>query len=231
MRVIDLKVHQKVVNFVPMQLGPIAIASDPARDRVLVLNYLSSSLTVASGKLFAPSAKFPAAQLAAYRQGRGERLQRPARTLPGVPEGLPCEHLLVANPDTSAETKLYLGAVSIRRPRTGARTATRAYTRSATCRRRYVKSFPAVGHWLSLVPVLPFLDLLVELFCCWVMPDTFGRYAAADLRRGALAGAAVPVPARPCAEGADTLQAFEALGTVTGLFGKFLQFGKVATDT
>ena len=35
-----------------MQLGPIAIASDPARDRVLVLNYLSSSLTVADGSLF-----------------------------------------------------------------------------------------------------------------------------------------------------------------------------------
>ncbi len=43
-----------------------------------------------------------------------------------------------------------------------------------------MKSFPAIGHWLSLVPILPFLDLMVELFCCWVMPDTFGRYQAAD---------------------------------------------------
>ena len=133
MRVIDLKVHQKVVNFVPMQLGPIAIASDPARDRVLVLNYLSSSLTVASGKLSAPSAKFPAAQLAAYRQAAVNAYNDLlARFLEYLKDCL-CEHLLVANPDTSAETKLYLGAVSIRRP-TGARTATRAYTRSATCR-------------------------------------------------------------------------------------------------
>ena len=179
MRVIDLKVHQKVVNFVPMQLGPIAIASDPARDRVLVLNYLSSSLTVASGKLFA-ECQVPGRAAGRLPTGRGERLQRPARTLPGVPEGL-VEHLLVANPDTSAETKLYLGAVSIRRPGRPARGRRLARIQGLQpVARRYVKSFPAVGHWLSLVPVLPFLDLLVELFCCWVMPDTFGRYAAAD---------------------------------------------------
>jgi hypothetical protein len=230
-RVIDLKAHAKVQHFVPMQLGPIAIASDPARDRVLVLNYLSSSLTVATGKLFAPTAKFPAAQLAAYRQAAVNAYNDLlARFLEYLKDCL-CEHLLVANPDTSAETKLYLGAVSIRRPRAPAEGESRVYKVCNLSRRRYVKSFPAVGHWLSLVPVLPFLDLLVELFCCWVMPDTFGRYAAADYDESKSLDPQFPFRLGRAREGADTLQAFEALGTVAGLFGKFLQFGKVATDS
>ena len=230
-RVIDLRAHQKVTNFVPMQLGPIAIASDPAHDRVLVLNYLSSSLTVASGKLFAPGAKFPAAALAAYRQAAVNAYNDLlARFLEYLKDCL-CEHLLVANPDTSAETKLYLGAVSIRKPKDQARADSRVYKVCNLSRRRYVKSFPAVGHWLSLVPVLPFLDLLVELFCCWVMPDTFGRYAAADYDESRSQEPQFPFNLGRAREGTDTLQAFEALGLVTGVFGKFLQFGKVATDT
>ena len=75
-----------------------------------------------------------------------------------------------------------------------------------------MKSFPAVGHWLSLVPVLPFLDLLVELFCCWVMPDTFGRYAAADFDEERSLEPQFPFRLGRAREGADTLQAFEALG-------------------
>jgi hypothetical protein len=33
-------------------------------------------------------------------------------------------------------------------------------------RRRYVKSFPTVGYWLSLVPLLPMLRELLGEFCC-----------------------------------------------------------------
>ncbi len=229
-RVVDLGSHEKATNFVPMQLGPIAIASDPARDRVLVLNHLSSSLTVASGKLFGPRAKFPAAQLAAYRQAAVNAYNDLlARFLEYLKDCL-CEHLLVANPDTSAQTKLYLGAVSIRKPKDQPEGDSRVYKVCNLSRRRYVKSFPAVGHWLSLMPVLPFLDLLVELFCCWVMPDTFGRYAAADYDEQRSQDPQFPFRLGRAREGADTLQAFEALGLVGGVFGKFLQFGKVATD-
>ncbi len=228
-RIVDMTSNAKSVNFVPMQLGPIAITSDPRADRVYVLNYLSSSLTVADGSLFRPSARFPVAQLAAYRQAAVNAYNDLlARFLEYLKDCL-CEHLLVAEPDTDAETKLYLGAVSIRRPR-DERGLPRVYKVCNLSRRRYVKSFPAVGHWLSLVPILPFLDLLVELFCCWVMPDTFGRYAAADFDESRSQDPAFPFQLGRAREGADTVQAFEALGAVAGLFGKFLQFGKVAAD-
>ena len=52
-RLVNMKSHAKTKNFVPTQLGPIAIASDAKQ--VCVLNYLSSTLTVADGKLFGTS--------------------------------------------------------------------------------------------------------------------------------------------------------------------------------
>jgi hypothetical protein len=229
-RVVDMKSNTKSPNFVPTQLGPIAITSDPARNRVYVLNYLSSTLTVADGELFAPSARFPVAALAAYRQAAVNAYNDLlARFLEYLKDCL-CEHLLVASPDTAAETKLYLGAVSIRRPKEE-RAVPRVYKVCNLSRRRYVKSFPAIGHWLSLVPILPFLDLMMEMFCCWVMPDTFGRYSAADYDESRSQNPQFGFRLGRAREGADTVQAFEALGLVSGLFGKFLQFGRVTGDT
>lgn len=57
-RILDMDSNQGSPNLVPMQLGPIAVAADPARDRVHVLNYLSSTLTTARGDLFDPGAPF-----------------------------------------------------------------------------------------------------------------------------------------------------------------------------
>jgi hypothetical protein len=44
-------------------------------------------------------------------------------------------------------------------------------------RRHYVKSFPTVGYWLSLVPVLPAFREVVGRFCCALLPELFGRYS------------------------------------------------------
>ncbi|MEP6666071.1 MAG: hypothetical protein ABJA81_06455, partial [Nocardioidaceae bacterium] len=47
-------------------------------------------------------------------------------------------------------------------------------------RRRYVKSFPTVGYWLSLVPVIPALREVVTKVCCAALQDSFGPYKTAD---------------------------------------------------
>lgn len=228
-RMVDMRSNAKIANFVPTQLGPIAIASDPPRDRVYVLNYLSSTLTVADGSLFDTAPPFPAAQLAAYRQAAVNAYNDLlARFLEYLKDCL-CEHLLVANPDTTGDSKLYLGAVSIRTVKAREQ-GPQVYKVCNLSRRRYVKSFPAIGHWLSLVPVLPFLDLLVELFCCWVMPDTFGRYAVADFDESSSQSPEVRFRIGRVREGTDTVQAFDALGTVGSLFGKFMTFKNVAGD-
>lgn len=227
-RLVNMKSHAKTKNFVPTQLGPIAITSDAKQ--VYVLNYLSSTLTVADGRLFGTSS-FPVSALAAYRKAAVEAYNDLlARFLEYLKDCL-CEHLLVANPDTDGDTTLYLAAVSVRVPREGGAKDSRVYKVCNLSRRRYVKSFPAIGHWLSLVPVLPFLDLMVELFCCWVMPDTFGRYAVADFDESASEDPSVRFRIGTAREGTDTLQAFDALGAVSGLFGKFMEMKDVARDS
>jgi hypothetical protein len=225
-RLVDMRSHERATNFVPMQLGPIAIASDPAQNRVLVLNYLSSTLVVGDGNLFAPAPAFPVKELAAYRQAAVNAYNDLlARFLEYLKDCL-CEHLLVASPDTTADTRLYLGAVTIRLREQ----QSRVYKVCNLSRRRYVKTLPAIGHWLSLVPVLPFLDLLVEQFCCWVLPDQFDRYAAADFDENASQSPRTRFSLGTARQGTDTAQAFVALGLVGQLLGKFQQFGKVARD-
>jgi hypothetical protein len=225
-RLVDMRSHEKVTNFVPMQLGPIGIAADPAKNRVLVLNYLSSTLVMADGNLFAAAPPFPVAALAAYRQAAVNAYNDLlARFLEYLKDCL-CEHLLVASPDTTADTRLYLCAVTIRRQEQ----ESRVYKVCNLSRRRYVKSLPAIGHWLSLVPVLPFLDLLVERFCCWVLPDQFDTYSAAEFDESVSQSPQTRFRLGTARQGADTAQAFDALGTIGQVFGKFLQFGKVARD-
>jgi hypothetical protein len=41
--------------------------------------------------------------------------------------------------------------------------------------RKYVKTFPMVEYWLSLIPVIPLVRYLFERLCCSVLPSAFAR--------------------------------------------------------
>jgi hypothetical protein len=56
----------------------------------------------------------------------------------------------------------------------------RLAARSDWSRRKYVKCFPTVGYWLSLVPVLPTLRDAIGRLCCTVLVEHTSRYATAD---------------------------------------------------
>jgi hypothetical protein len=43
-------------------------------------------------------------------------------------------------------------------------------------KRKYVKSFPTMGYWFSLIPVWPMLTSLVSNFCCAVIPNIFDGF-------------------------------------------------------
>jgi len=81
-----------------------------------------------------------------------------------------CDRILVNCPHCEEDDSLYLGCIQIRN--------SEVYRICNLSRRRYVKTFPTVGYWLSIVPILPVLKWMVAKFCCAVLPDYFSKFQA-----------------------------------------------------
>ena len=47
-------------------------------------------------------------------------------------------------------------------------------------KRKIVKSFPTVGYWLSLIPIIPVVKVLIEKFCCLALRSRFSKMEVAD---------------------------------------------------
>ncbi len=172
LRLVDAKQHTLASPYLlPMQVNPVAIATDGTN--VYVLNYLSNTIiTITDRGLLDPNfaTKPILDDLAAYRAAA---LNAFADLTGGFAEYLKdclCDHLLVDCPDPQADPKIYLGTVRIR-----------GSLVDRICnlnKRRYVKSFPTVGYWLSLFPVLPLFKWAIARFCCITIPDTMSKYEA-----------------------------------------------------
>src|SRR5262249_2651486 len=78
-----------------------------------------------------------------------------------------CDHLMVACPACSEDERIYLGSIAIRDEQ--------VYKVCNFSRRRYVKSFPTIDYWLSVVPIMPLLQRAAEEICCMALPDLFRR--------------------------------------------------------
>jgi hypothetical protein len=168
-RMLDMRTNQIVAGYLlPMQVGPLAITSDSQRQRVFVLNHLSNTITTANGTLFRPEFRFPLSTLAAYRKAAVEAFMDLAGGLLQYLKDCLCDHFLTNCPECTGEEKLYLGVVSIR--------DNQVYKVCNFTQRREVKSFPKLGYWLSLIPIMPFFDRAIEELCCRVLPEMFGRY-------------------------------------------------------
>jgi hypothetical protein len=169
-RMVNLVGNAFVASWVlPTQLAPAAIAATDA-GRVVVLNQFSDTLTVIDPKLITPKFVFPSATLAKYR---ADMLNAFADLLGGFLQYAKdrlFHHFLVRCPQPTGAEKLWLGCVSIR--------GRQVYKVCNFSRRRYVKSFPTVGYWLSLAPIQPLIAKAVEWLGCMVLPESFGRYNA-----------------------------------------------------
>lgn len=154
----------------PVQISPLSIAVAPQAERVFVLNYVSNTLSSIPAKLLVPKNQISLQELVTYRTGV---INAFADLLGGVLQYLKdcfCDHLLVKCPTCDGDEKLYLACISIQN--------NQVYQVCNFSRRRYVKSFPTVGYWLSLIPIVPLLSKAVEKFCCMVLPNFFGKYFA-----------------------------------------------------
>jgi hypothetical protein len=185
LRMVDLSKHRLVPGFaLPTQVAPVAVALDGIRGSAYVLNYVSNTLTVVPKEQLDPDYEFPFEVLAGYRKAILEAL---ADLLAGFLQYLKdclCHHLLVNCPECTGDEKLYLACISIREGS--------VYNVCNFSRRRYVKSFPTVGYWMSLVPVMPLLRRWVEQLCCMILPELFGRYQAPGYDESAVGAASGP---------------------------------------
>jgi hypothetical protein len=92
--------------------------------------------------------------------------------------------------------------------------------------RKYVKSFPTVGYWLSLFPIMPFVSRAVEMFCCSILPSFFGRFNAPEAepgRENRVKGATVR-------KGMGVYQQTNFRSLISDRLGKFKLGGQLLTD-
>jgi hypothetical protein len=156
---------------IPVQVAPTSVAADPLEPRhVVALNLWSNSLTVVDAKLVMGDS-FDLEPLVAYRRDAVEAFADLVGGFAQYLKDCVCDHLLVRCPTPPDDKDLELAAVSIR--------GGSVHKVCNFSRRRYVKSFPTIGYWLSLVPVLPALREVLGRVCCAVLPEYFGSYSTA----------------------------------------------------
>jgi len=160
----------------PTEWYPYSIAVGPSSQEgsqtVYILNAANMTITAApAGMLMpSPSASVSLKKLATYRDGVLEAF---ADLLGLILQDLKdcfCNRFLVNCPACDGEEKLYLGDIQI--------VDSQVYKICNLDRRRYVKSFPTYGYWLSIIPILPLMKYLVAELCCYVLPDFFSKYKA-----------------------------------------------------
>jgi len=171
-RVLDCSRHEFLDRLmIPVQVAPMSSTATYVKARqAVVLNQVSNSLTAIDVDIIMGDA-FDLSALVAYRRAAVEAFADLVGGLAQYLKDCICDHILVKCPPEQQNKDLDLAAVSIR--------AGSVYKVCNFSRRRYVKSFPTVGYWLSLVPVLPALRELVGRACCALLPEYVGRYHTA----------------------------------------------------
>jgi hypothetical protein len=97
-------------------------------------------------------------------------------------------------------------------------------------KRRYVKSFPTVGYWLSLIPVIPLVRTLIEKLCCLVLPSIFEKYLAPGTRAN-YAMNFDPAATRKTVARFQSFRLNDAITALTGAFAPVRSFARDAAFT
>jgi hypothetical protein len=210
-----------------LQLMPLALAYQPELKQVYALNVISSTLTAIPQEYLDPEdgpgvAPPPGSEeyletLAGYRQAIFDAFIDLTGGLLQYLKDCLCDHFLVNCPECDTGEEIYLACVSVRGGQV-----------DKVCnfsRRRYVKSFPTVGYWLSLVPIAPFIDRAVEEFCCLVLPGLFSKATAP-----AANAYQAPVTGLQMRSGLATAMTTDFRGMLSSRIGQVRLGRQVATD-
>jgi hypothetical protein len=156
---------------IPVQIIPIDIVGNPARNEMYVLNLLSSTVsTIDLTAVFTGPPAYtvePPITLSQYRTQMIHAFTDLTKVFGQYLKDCFCEHFLVDCPDCHRDDKLYLGSIEIRiDPKTG---NPEVYKICNFTKRRYVQSEQLMQYWLSAIPIIPILKQVVADFCCKVV--------------------------------------------------------------
>jgi hypothetical protein len=169
----------------PVQVGPVSMASAKEPQNIYVLNKVSNTLTVIPKTLLSaeekPDVQVPGSPqyLSALYQYRAQAIEAYADLLGGAAQYLKdCffYHFLINCPECHGDEKIYLASVFI--------SGDQVNQICNYSRRKYVKSFPTVEYWFSVIPVIPLISRAFEEAACFVLPDLFGKYHAPQETNG-----------------------------------------------
>ena len=149
---------------IPVQIQPVDVVVNKDNGQIYSLNFLSNTVSVIPAKELAVTDAF-LDTLATYRTDVLLAFYGLFGNVLQYIKDCFCDHLLVKCPDCDGDEIVYLANVEIR--------GREIYKVCNFDKRKYVKSFPTVDYWLSLVPIAPLIKKAVSTFCCWVLPEFF----------------------------------------------------------
>jgi len=157
-----------VVERIPVQIMPTALAISREQGNVYALNFASNTLSAIPPDELNVSQSFNDA-LAKYRW---EVLLAFVALVGNLLQNLKdcfCHLLLMNCPDCDEKDKVWLATITVK--------DNEVYKICNIGKRKDVWTFPKFEYWLSLVPILPVLKLGVSKICCAIFPNIFNSYA------------------------------------------------------
>jgi hypothetical protein len=208
----------------PTELYPLSIGVGPSSNAgaqtVYILNSINRTITAVPAGMLEPSPA-TSVSLTELETYRDDVLDAFADLLGLILQDLKdclCDRFLVNCPSCDGDEKLYLGDIQI--------SDSQVYRICNLDRRRYVKSFPTYGYWLSIIPILPILKWLVSELCCAVLPDFFRKYQA-----GQTVGSKDYVTNDQTFNATSFLKGIDLSSIKDAQFARFATSGKLATDS
>jgi hypothetical protein len=159
---------QLVVDRIPVQVLPTALAINKNDGSLYALNFASNTISAIPQNEFQVSAAFIAA-LAAYRWNVLLAFIALAGNLLQNLKDCFCHLLLMKCPDCDEKDKVWLATITVK--------DNEVYKICNIGKRKDVWTFPKFEYWLSLVPILPVLKAGLSKFCCAILPNIFDSAA------------------------------------------------------
>ncbi|MDF2177360.1 DUF6519 domain-containing protein [Aliiglaciecola sp. CAU 1673] len=211
---------------IPVQIQPTDLLLAPQSNQVVALNYVSNTLSLVPTSELAVNEAF-LKQLADYRMAVLQSFYGLVGGLFQYLKDCFCDHLLVKCPSCEDGDVIYLASVEIR--------DNKVYNICNFDKRKYVKSFPTMGYWLSIIPVWPLLKEAVGKLCCAVLPNWFDKQRDRVIRESTSAPTVKPARANALKagytrKGIQTYQRTDTNALIRSQFQGARFMGQLATD-